>query len=96
MLVSVLTMILIHDIHPSDIRSHDDAESDHAPSKQSSSDHSEGCEDACPCVIHVLEKSSNYGLSESTIFNPCSLYYIIPEHKHESIVPETIDRPPKA
>ena len=96
MLVSVLALILVHDIHPLDISTHGNAGSEPVTPEQNNSDHSNGCDEACPCVIHVLEKSSNHGRTESTIFHPCSLNYIIPEHKYESIVPNTIDRPPKA
>jgi len=95
-LVAVLTLILIHDIHPLDINTHGKTDADTASTKHDESDHSDGCDDACPCVIHVLEKSSQYGKSESTIFYLCTLIYINPELKHESIVPKTLDRPPKA
>lgn len=94
-LVVVYAMILVHDIHPLDIDTHVKNKTESATDSRQS-DHSENCDDACPCVIHVLENSSTHRHLQFTIFLPFFLTYIAPEQKHKSIILRIKDRPPQA
>jgi len=95
-LVIVLVLVLIHDIQPLVIDTHGKDKSVPVSTESSTSDHSDGCDASCPCVIHALENASNQLEIQTTFLNPGSSIRISQEQKPESVIIKPIDRPPEA
>lgn len=95
-LVSVLALILIYDIQPviSDTQTED--QSVPVSEEPPTSDHSDECDDSCPCVIHVLEESLDFTQHQIENNIACSSVWTAICLKPESEIQEGIDRPPEA
>jgi hypothetical protein len=96
LLLGLFSLILIHDLVPLEMI----AERSETPvpfsSESPTTDHSDGCDDSCPCVIHVFDElldlfqnHADIYLTSSTIWH---VEYLVPE----STIPKGIDRPPEA
>ncbi len=94
--MSVLILILIHDIHPMDIDTQGKDKSVPVSTESQTTDQSDGCNASCPCVIHVLEESLvflQYQIENLTA-NSSIRITICP--MPERIILESIYRPPES
>ena len=94
--MSVLVLILIHDIQPLVIDTEGKDKSVPVSTESSTSDHSDSCDDSCLCITHVLEGASNQWQIQTTFLNPSSSVWISQEKNPESVIIKPIDRPPEA
>lgn len=95
-LVIVLVLILIHDIQPLVIDTQGKDKSVPVSTESPPTNHSDGCDASCSCVIHVLEDASNQWQIQTTILNPSSSIWVGQEQKPESVIIKPIYHPPEA
>jgi len=89
-------MILIHEIPPLVIDTHGKCHSVPVSTESHESDHSDGCDASCPCVIHVLEISLGFSQSQNNNLTVTSSIRLKKDLIPESIIQKSIYRPPKA
>jgi len=95
-LVSVLALILIHDIQPIVIDTHGKDKSVPVSNESQNSDHSDACDKSCECVIHVLEMSFGFSKFQIENLTANSSIRITICLMPESIILKSIYRPPEA
>ncbi len=95
-LVTVLMIILIHDIQPPVIDTLGIDKSVPMSTESPNSDHTDGCDAACPCVIHLLEESLGFSWFQIDNLSATSSIRITMCLTPESIILKSIYRPPEA
>jgi len=95
-LVLVFAMILIHDIHPQLIDARSEESSAPVSTEPPTSDHADGCEELCPCVIHVLEQSLNFSQFQTENIIATDSNWTAISLIPDSIIIKSIYRPPEA
>ncbi|MDP8207041.1 MAG: hypothetical protein P9L92_10290 [Candidatus Electryonea clarkiae] len=94
-LVIVFVVILIHDIHLPAGDTHGNENSVPVSTDSQTSDHSDGCDESCLCVIHVLEKSLGFLRYQSENIIAVSTIRLAEDLMPESVILKPIDHPPE-
>ena len=91
-----LGFVLIGDISAHAIISESHHHEDHASEKSHEKHHeNESCED-CICITHILENMTDSCYSQIRIFHLSTYLNILSDHEKGSLIPVSIDHPPKA
>jgi len=94
-LVITLVLVLIHDIQLPVIDAHGKEKSAPVSTESQTSDHSDGCEESCQCIIHALEDSLSFSQFERVNLIANSSIPITMLLVPESLILKSIYRPPE-
>lgn len=96
LLLGVFAIILIHDLQPPILGSQVNETPVPVSSEVPDTDHSDECDDSCPCIIHVLERTVSFSQYRTEHDLSSSSHWTATHLKPENAYPKGIDRPPEA